>query len=114
MIRNIILYLLEDIILLLLFISYYPAHFFIRDSIFFQAITNIFRSYLKEVIIINDYLRKKVRLLHAMQDIKYKEIAEYLEIKQDSFWSWLHGYYNFGENKQHRLAEIIDDLTIGE
>lgn len=32
----------------------------------------------------NDYntiLRKRVKLLHALQDIKYKEIAEYLEIK---------------------------------
>jgi DNA-directed RNA polymerase specialized sigma24 family protein len=52
------------------------------------------------VIKINDYLRREVKLLHALQDIRYKEIAEYLEIKQDSFWSWLHCYYDFGREKQ--------------
>lgn len=51
----------------------------------------------------NDYntiLRKRVKLLHALQDIKYKEIAEYLEIKQGSFTNWLNGYYDLGEKKQ--------------
>ena len=54
----------------------------------------------KEVFFINNYLRKEVKLLHALQNVKYKEIAEYLEIKQDSFWSWLHCYYDFGKEKQ--------------
>ena len=35
----------------------------------------------------------------TLQDIKYKEIAEYLEIKPDSFWSWLHCYYDLGVEK---------------
>lgn len=66
------------------------------------------------MIKINDYLRKQVRLLHALQDIKYKEIAEYLEIKQDSFWSWLHSYYDFGDIKQQKLLDIIETLKEGD
>ena len=68
----------------------------------------------EEVSIINDFLRREVKLIHALQGIKYKEIAEYLEIKQDSFWSWLHGYYNLSYEKQQRLLEIIDALKIGD
>lgn len=62
----------------------------------------------------NDYLRKEVKLLHALQDIKYKEIAEYLEIKYDSFWSWLHCYYDLGVKRQQHLLEIIELLKAGE
>lgn len=59
---------------------------------------------------INEYLRKQVKLLHALQGIKYKELAEYLEIKPNSFWSWLHGFYDFGYKKAERLNEIIGNL----
>lgn len=55
----------------------------------------------------NDKLRKDVKLLKALQGISYKEIAELLEIRQDSFYNWLKGYYEFGEERQHRLVEII-------
>ena len=55
----------------------------------------------------NDYLRKEVKLLKALQSITYKEIAELLEIRQDSFYNWLKGYYEFGEERQSRLIEII-------
>lgn len=55
----------------------------------------------------NDKLRKDVKLLKALQGISYKEIAELLEIRQDSFYNWLKGYYEFGEERQHRLFEII-------
>ena len=61
----------------------------------------------------NDYntiLRKRVKLLHALQDIKYKEIAEYLEIKQGSFTNWLNGYYDLGEKKQQALTQILNNL----
>lgn len=36
-----------------------------------------------------DNLRKKVKLLKALQGITYNEIAEYIEIKPNSFYSWL-------------------------
>ena len=55
----------------------------------------------------NDKLRKEVKLLKALQGVSYKEIAELLEIRQDSFYNWLKGYYEFGEERQHRLLEVI-------
>lgn len=58
----------------------------------------------------NDILRKKCKLLKALQGISYKELAEYMEIKQDSFYCWLKGYYNLSDEKQNRLNEIIMTL----
>lgn len=55
----------------------------------------------------NDKLRKEVKLLKALQGVSYKEIAELLEIRQDSFYNWLKGYYEFGDERQHRLLEVI-------
>ena len=58
----------------------------------------------------NEELRERVKLLKALQNISYKEMAEYLEIKQDSFYCWLKGYYDLGSKKQKRLNEIINTL----
>ena len=58
----------------------------------------------------NDKLRKEVKLLKALQGVSYQELAEYLEIKRDSFYSWLHGYYDFGIDKQKRLYEIVNNI----
>ena len=55
----------------------------------------------------NDKLRKEVKLLKALQGVCYKEIAVLLEIRQDSFYNWLKGYYEFGNERQHRLLEVI-------
>lgn len=55
----------------------------------------------------NDKLRKEVKLLKALQGISYKEIAEFLEIRQDSFYNWLKGYYEFSEERQRRLLDVI-------
>ena len=55
----------------------------------------------------NDYLRKECKLLKALQGVSYKELAENLEIKTDSFYCWLNGYYELGQEKQQRLEEII-------
>lgn len=57
-------------------------------------------------------LRKRVKMLKALQEIPYYEIAEYLEIKQSSFYSWLYGNYELSKEKESRLIEIIN--TIGE
>jgi len=43
----------------------------------------------------DDILRNECKYLKCYQGINYKEIAEYLEVRQDSFYSWLKGYYNF-------------------
>ena len=55
----------------------------------------------------NDYLRNEVKLLKALQGISYKEVAEFLEIRQDSFYNWLKGYYEFSEERQRRLLDVI-------
>ena len=47
----------------------------------------------------NEMLRKKCKELKAFQDIPYTEIAAYLEIKKNSFYNWLKGYYNLSEEK---------------
>lgn len=55
----------------------------------------------------NEKLRNEVKLLKALQGISYKEIAGFLEIRQDSFYNWLKGYYDLGEERQRRLYEVI-------
>ena len=59
----------------------------------------------------NDYLRNQVKMLKVIQGVKYKEIADYLEIRQDSFYNWLKGYYNLGEARQARLLDVIACLN---
>ena len=58
----------------------------------------------------NEELRKKCKLLKALQGVSYAEIAEYLEIGASSFYNWICGSYDFGEEKQNRLLNIINDL----
>ena len=60
-----------------------------------------------EVIRLNENLRKEVKLLKALQGISYKDVAEFLEIRQDSFYNWLKGYYEFSEERQRRLLDVI-------
>ena len=55
----------------------------------------------------NENLRKEVKLLKALQGISFKEVAEFLEIRQDSFNNWLKGYYEFSEERQRRLLDVI-------
>lgn len=55
-------------------------------------------------------LRKQVKLLKALQGVSYKEIAEYLELPPKSFYNWLNGQYEFGEEREKRLFEIVADL----
>ena len=58
----------------------------------------------------NEFLRKECKLLKAMQGVSYKELAELLEVRQDSFYSWLKGYYDYSEHRQFRLKEILDTI----
>ena len=58
----------------------------------------------------DDFLRKEARLLKALQGVSYKELADNLEVKTDSFYCWLKGYYNFSQEKRDRLTEIISLL----
>ena len=59
----------------------------------------------------NDFLRREVKLLKALQGISYTELAEsYLEIKKNSFYSWLHGDFDLSLEKQKLLYEVIETL----
>jgi DNA-directed RNA polymerase specialized sigma24 family protein len=59
---------------------------------------------------LNELLRKECKLLKALQGISYTEIAEYLELSPSSFYNWLCNAYDFGEERQKRLQEVIADL----
>jgi transcriptional regulator with XRE-family HTH domain len=52
-----------------------------------------------------------VRILKALQNVTYTEIAEHLEISRNSFYNWLKGYYNLSADKENRLNEIINLLS---
>ena len=58
----------------------------------------------------NEYLRKECKLLKALQGISYTELAEYLELSASSFYNWLCNAYDFGEERQAKLQEIIANL----
>lgn len=58
----------------------------------------------------NEYLRKECKLLKALQGITYTEIADYLDISPSSFYNWLCNAYDFGEERQNLLNEIITNL----
>ena len=58
-----------------------------------------------------DILRKKVKVLKALQNITYTEIAEDLEINRNSFYNWLSGQYDLSKEKENRLIEIIDLIS---
>ncbi len=55
-------------------------------------------------------LRTQVKLLKAVQGVPYKEIAEYLELPPNSFYSWLNGQYEFGEEREARLRDVLVNL----
>lgn len=79
-------------------------------GLFIYPYTIDFRSIKERTDKVNNFLRKECKLLKVMQNVSYKELAEYLEIRQDSFYSWLKGYYNFSQKKQRQLKAIIEDL----
>ncbi len=58
----------------------------------------------------SDNLRLEVKLLKATQDISYKELAEYLEIKQGSIYCWLNGCYDLSISKKKKLEQILTIL----
>ena len=77
---------------------------------FFYRPYHYFRSKQKEGVRMNEKLREQVKLLKALQGITYKEIAGYLEIKQDSLYSWLKGRYDFSPERIKDLCDIVSNL----
>ena len=58
----------------------------------------------------NEQLRKECKMLKALQGISYTELAEYLEIKQQSMYNFLKGEYDLSIEKQQKLFDIITNL----
>lgn len=55
-------------------------------------------------------MRLKCKELKIFYDVPYIEMAEYLEVKRSSFYSWLKGNYNFSPERLERLQEVIANL----
>lgn len=58
-----------------------------------------------------DDLRKQVKLIKAeYDDIKYYDLADYIDITEASFYNWLSGYYELSRKKENLLREMAIDL----
>lgn len=57
-----------------------------------------------------DILRNQVKIAKATEDIKYKDLADYLEIHVNSFYNWLKGYYDLSYEKAKSLESLITDM----
>ena len=61
----------------------------------------------------DDNLRTDIKVLKAIGQIdNYAEVAEMIDIKVNSFYNWLNGYYNLSYAKKQKLKEIADILSI--
>lgn len=58
----------------------------------------------------NNELRQKVKIIKALNNISYKEIATKLNINANSFYNWIKGQYDLSEEKQRKLYYIIENL----
>lgn len=55
-------------------------------------------------------LRKEVKLLKAFNGISYTAFAEAIGVKQNSFYAWLRGQYDFGFYTEQELKQFIFKL----
>ena len=56
-------------------------------------------------------LRKNVKIAKALNDdILYKDFADYLNIDHNSFYNWLHGYYQLSIDNAEKLYDVVIDL----
>lgn len=55
-------------------------------------------------------LRQECRVIKALYNISYKEIAEKLGIKQDSLYAWLRGMYEFSDERSKQLTNLLNEL----
>ena len=58
----------------------------------------------------NEYLRKKCKLIKAFNNITYKQIARDTGINEDSFYNWIRGKYNLGVQKQKILYDYVKKM----
>lgn len=55
-----------------------------------------------------NYLRQEVKIIKALQNISYKELAEYIEISKGAFYNWMGEQYELSKEKEIKLKEILD------
>lgn len=58
----------------------------------------------------DDTLRQNVRLLKVYKNISYKELAQQLGIKTNSFYNWLRGEYSFSQETAKKLKYIVAEM----
>ena len=58
----------------------------------------------------DETLRENVKKLKVYQDIPYKELAELLQIKTNSFYNWLKGQYSFSDARKLQLEDLVNTL----
>ena len=58
----------------------------------------------------DETLRENVKKLKIYQNIPYKELAELLEIKTNSFYNWLKCQYTFSDARKLQLEDLINTL----
>lgn len=62
----------------------------------------------------DDALRKDVRKLKAINQVSYKELADYISISTSSMYSWLAGHFDFSAERKRLLQDIVQDLYTEE
>lgn len=66
---------------------------------------------MKGKIMNQDKLREQVRIAKALnEDWNYSVMSEIIGINVYSFYNWLHGYYQFSQQRAAMLQTVIDDL----
>ena len=56
-----------------------------------------------------DELRNKVKELKWKDDVSYKEMANMLDMRYNSFVNFVHGYKGLGYGRSVKLQQMIDE-----
>ena len=62
------------------------------------------------MIINQEEIRKRVRLLKAIKGISYKELASYAEMGESSMYNWLRKQYNLSFGRITKLITVLEAL----
>ena len=58
-----------------------------------------------------DKLREQVKIAKIYNpEWRYKTFAECLDMAEHSFYNWLNGFYDLGQQKVIELSSIVEDL----
>lgn len=58
----------------------------------------------------NKELRIQVKLLKALNDITYSELAEMMDLSKSTIYNWLDGQFDFGQKRTNELIELVTNL----